>query len=99
HAFQFLRILAAAAILLWGVADHLAPRLPGRASLDFLGRHSTAIYVSHLGFLTLIPFETFVPNGFVRDNLVRWTIVVGCGAGLSMLVGRSRIAALRNLVR
>ena len=99
HTFQVLRIVSGAILLLW------AARSPGGMGmgmigrfLDFLGRYSTAIYVSHLAFLVLIPFDRWVPNGFVRDNLVRWPVALVGACALSFLLGRSRWPAIRRLV-
>jgi fucose 4-O-acetylase-like acetyltransferase len=44
--------------------------------LEKLAICSTGIYVLHLAFLEVIPFEVLVPNGFIRDNLVRWPLTL-----------------------
>jgi peptidoglycan/LPS O-acetylase OafA/YrhL len=99
HPFQAMRIALPALLLLW-LARHplaLGAGAWGRV-LDFLGRHSTGIYVIHLAFLALIPFDRLVSNGFVRDNLVRWPVAIVGSVAVSVLLGRAPWAGVRKLV-
>lgn len=98
HIFQILRIIAPVLILLYANSrDFSLPGLPGKL-LDLLGRHALGIYVSHLAFLELIPFDRLITNGFLRDNLVRWPTAIACGILLSVVLGRARPTFLRQLV-
>lgn len=99
RTFLVSRLLAPAALLLWlaGRPDFLGRGWRGRI-LDSLGRNSTGIYVSHVLFLALLPLERWIPSGFVRENFVRWPVVLGCAWGLSVLFGRSRFPWVRRLV-
>lgn len=76
-AFQTGRIVLPLLILLWATSVS-AWRLPrwmdGGARI--LGATSTGIYVLHIAVLELIPFRDVVENGFIRDNVVRWTMAV-----------------------
>ena len=91
--FTLSRIALPCAAILWILREPemLGGRPCGRF-LDAAGRNSIGIYVSHLAFLVLIPFETLVPNGFLRDNLVRWpTAFLGAlllGIALDRIPGR-----------
>lgn len=99
RTFLFTRVLAPAACIVWisGRPDFLGGGAMGRA-LDSLGRRSTGIYVSHLLFLALIPFDRLVPSGFVRENFVKWSVVLACAWGVSILLGRSSRREVRALV-
>lgn len=100
HAFQVTRVAFPAVVLLWAAGSPSAwGDGPVGRFLDLLGENSAGIYVSHLLFLTFIPFESLVPNGFVRDNLVRWPLVVACALLLSWGLSRSRLSWIRGLVR
>ena len=100
HPFQFTRLALPTILLLWAVhhPDAGGDASPGR-SMDFLGRVSPGIYTSHIAFLSLIPFESLVTNGFLRDNLVRWPVAIAGSALLSLLLSRSRFKIVRDLVR
>jgi|GEM_PF-2203821 len=98
-SFQFDRVAFPSLLLAW-----LAPRPAflgggwiGRC-LDFLGRHSTGIYLAHLAFLTLLPFKEWVPNGFLRDNFIRWPVAVAGSIAISLLLKKCPWAPVRRLV-
>ena len=97
--FQALRIFLPALLLL-----RLAqkPQALGAGTLgrllNQLGRHSTGIYVAHLAFLVLIPFERLVSNGFLRYDLVRWPVAIAGSVAVSSLLGRAPWASVRKLV-
>jgi surface polysaccharide O-acyltransferase-like enzyme len=99
RTYLFARVVAPAALLLWMSTrpDFLGGGTMGRA-LDSLGRRSTGIYVSHILFLAIIPFDRFVSSGFVRDNFVRWPAMLLCAWGFSILLGRSSSRWIRALV-
>lgn len=65
---------------------------------DFLGRHSSAIYVMHVAVLVLVPFQSLVPNGFVRDNLVRWPVAILVPSAISAGLRRFRSPTLDRLL-
>jgi peptidoglycan/LPS O-acetylase OafA/YrhL len=99
RTFLFTRVLAPAALLVW------ISRRPGFLEggtigrvLDSLGRRSTGIYVSHVLFLALIPFDRLVTSGFVRDNFVRWSVVLLCAWIFTVLVDRCSRRSVRALV-
>ena len=99
HTFQFSRLVVPAIGLLWLIAHPNASS--GRALdwiLDVLGRHSTAIYVAHLAFLTLIPFDRLIPNGFIRENFIRWPVGVLGSIALSALLKKCPWEPVRRLV-
>jgi surface polysaccharide O-acyltransferase-like enzyme len=98
-SFQIDRALLPALLLAW-LATRPAAFGAGwiGRGLDFLGKHSTGIYLAHLAFLTLLPFQRWVPDGFVRDNLVRWPVALAGSIALSMLLKRCPWEPVRRLV-
>lgn len=90
-AFPILRILLPALLVL---ALHRSPDLLGRGLagrfLDLAARNATLIYVAHLAILVLVPFDALVPNGFLRDNLVRWSVAFLLPILLGEILRRSR---------
>jgi peptidoglycan/LPS O-acetylase OafA/YrhL len=97
--FQFDRVAFPALVLVWLASRPAFPGVGriGRA-LDFLGRHSTGIYVVHLAFLTEIPFADWIHNGFLRENLVRWPVAIAGSIAVSMLLKRCPWEPVRRLV-
>ena len=97
--FLITRLAIPALLVVW-LASH--PTFAGRGRvgwfLDLLGKHSTAIYLAHLAFLTLVPFEAWVPNGFLRDNFVRWPAAIAGSIALSMLLKKCPWEPVRRLV-
>lgn len=96
--FSLLRFAVPALLVVVAVGD---PEFMGRGAagrlLDILGRHSTGIYVAHLAFLYLIPFDSLVVDGFARDNLARWSVCLVLSVAASAAARRSRIPFLRSL--
>jgi len=97
--FQFDRVAFPSLLLVW-LASRPAFLGGGRIGrgLDFLGTHSTGIYLAHLAFLTQIPFKEWVPDGFVRDNFVRWPVAVAGSIAVSMLLRKCPWESARRLV-
>lgn len=97
--FTAARVAVPATILVWLVVRSGSGR-PGPASLilDRLGRDSTAIYLAHLAILVLVPFESIVSNGFLRDNLVRWPVAILGSMALAMAVRALPWPRIRALV-
>jgi surface polysaccharide O-acyltransferase-like enzyme len=93
------RVVAPATLLLWMSRrpDFLGDGVTGRV-LDSLGRRSTGIYVSHLLFLAILPFDRIATSGFFRDNFVRWPTMLLCAWGFSILLSRSSFRSVRALV-
>jgi len=91
HGFQATRIVLPALLLLHlhNTPDFWGRRWTGRW-LDSLGRNSTGIYVSHLAILTLLPFERWIPNGFIRANFVAWSATLGIAWAISHVLGSRR---------
>jgi surface polysaccharide O-acyltransferase-like enzyme len=98
-SFQIDRAAFPALLLAWLASrpDFLGKGRLGRG-LDFLGSHSTGIYLAHLAFLTQIPFGAWVPNGFVRENIVRWPVAIAGSIAVSMLLKRCPWQSVRRLV-
>lgn len=88
-SFQILRPILPAALLLTVLTRSVSFGAVPDKVLDALGRESTGVYVAHLAFLILVPWEVLVPNGFVRHNLVIWA------GGLSLAWITSRALASR----
>lgn len=97
--FLLTRVAAPALLLAWLAKrpDFLGGGRTG-IFLDSIGKHSTGIYVSHLLFLELIPFESMVSSGFVRENFVKWPVVLLGAWGFAWLLSRSRWPLVRSLV-
>ena len=98
-SFQFDRAVFPALLLVWIASrpQFLGGGRFGRG-LDFLGSHSTGIYLAHLAFLTQIPYGEWVPNGFVRENIVRWPVALVGSIAVSMLLKRCPWEPVRRLV-
>lgn len=71
---------------------------PAGGILDRLGRDSTAIYLAHLAILVLVPFESLVANGFLRDNIVRWPVAILGSMALATAVRALPWRRIRALV-
>lgn len=65
--------------------------------LDILARNSTVIYVVHVFFLEVIPFRTLPISGFVRDNLVRWPLVLLACLMTGTILRNSKFKFLRDV--
>lgn len=96
--FQSGRILLPLVLLMWATSseDWSVPGMLG-VVLDKLAVASTGIYVLHLAVLELVPFDALVPNGFVRDNLVRWTVAVAFSTSATLLALRWGPRSIRRL--
>ena len=96
HPFPAFRVLLPAFLLLYlnRSPTYLGGGIVGRA-LDLAGRNATTIYVGHIAVLVLVPFAALVPNGFLRDNLVRWSVAFV----LPMLVGEIMRRSPNRIVR
>lgn len=77
-----LGLLSAAETPAWNMPGGLG-RLAG-----WLASASTGIYVMHLVVLETIPFDRIVANGFLRDNLVRWIVVVALPTAVTLIALR-----------
>jgi len=97
-AFQSGRILLPCFLLVFATSSGTWARtgIAGRA-LDGLAAASTGIYVLHLAILETVPWETLVPNGFLRDNLCRWTAAVAVPVFVTKLALRKGPRFLRIL--
>jgi len=97
--FLVTRLVVPALLLVWLATR---PSFPGRGwigrGLDFLGRHSTAIYLVHLAFLTEIPFDKWITNGFIRENIVRWAVAIAGSIAVSILLKKCPWEPVRRLV-
>jgi len=98
-SFQIDRAVFPALLLAWLAArPNFLGKGPIGRGLDFLGSHSTGIYLAHLAFLTQIPFGEWVRNGFVRENIVRWPVAIAGSIAVSMLLKRCPWEPVRRLV-
>ncbi len=97
--FLLTRVAAPALLLAW-LSDRPEFLGAGRigAWLDSFGKCSSGIYVAHLLILELVPFESLVPSGFVRENFVKWPVVFLGAWGGAWLLSRSRWPLVRSLV-
>jgi surface polysaccharide O-acyltransferase-like enzyme len=97
-SFQFDRVAFPSLLLVW-LASRPAFLGNGRIGrgLDFLGSHSTCIYLAHLAFLTQLPFKDWIHNGFVRENFVRWPVAVAGSIAVSLLLKKCPWGPVRRL--
>lgn len=99
HVFQVFRVLLPALLAVHMAA---APESGGEGRtgsvLDALASRSTAIYVGHMLFVLLVPWERLVHSGFLRENFVRWTGAVAGAVLLAEALRRSPWRPIRAMV-